>query len=377
MGKSGTGGIERLEQQFFALLRSGLWNKAIDVTLFEGEVAWRNLLEMGQKQTVLGVLADGIEKLPVAYRPPLSEIRWLQMQVVAMKRHYVLLNHTLKEISKDLRTAGIHAVLLKGQGVAQYYRYPEQRQCGDIDLYVSSEEYVQACNVVRNYGIATGEESENRAHCHFSRNQVTVEVHRLVTYSDDPFMDCKLQGIVNRYFQNTSSYKVLAETDIWLPPINFNAFYLFFHLVKHFIMEGVGLRQICDWTLFLHVHQREIDKEQLLDDVRSVGMLKLWKIFGCIAVNYIGLPMEEFPGFQPVAEKRVQRVINLIFYVGNFGHYTPQNGTRPANYYKGKLYSFHKRYWWKRQIMPLCPMLIGRWTFFSLFHSIKVVLLHR
>lgn len=49
-----------VEKQFFSLLRAGLWDLDVDTSLFEEPIDWQTILEMGRKQTVLGVLADGI-----------------------------------------------------------------------------------------------------------------------------------------------------------------------------------------------------------------------------------------------------------------------------------------------------------------------------
>ena len=174
-----------IENQFFALLRAGLWNKEPDMSLFEGDVAWGELLDMAKKQTVLGVLGDGIGKLPEEYRPSPADLHRLKSQLHLIRRSHLLLNATLKEVCARLREADIHPILLKGQGVALCYRYPEQRQCGDIDLYIPSGDYEKACSVVRDFGQKTGEESESIQHYHFTRNGVTIEIHRLAAYSVD------------------------------------------------------------------------------------------------------------------------------------------------------------------------------------------------
>ncbi len=121
------------EHCFFSLLRAGLWDKEADLQLFDRPVNWQVLLELGRKQTVLGVLADGIGKLPPALRPPSPILRPLQQELLQIRSGHILLNHVLREIWEKLVRAGICPVLLKGQGVAQYYVCPEQRRCGNID----------------------------------------------------------------------------------------------------------------------------------------------------------------------------------------------------------------------------------------------------
>lgn len=366
-----------IENQFFALLRAGLWNEEPDTSLFESNVDWDALLDKAKKQTVLGVIGDGIGMLPAEFRPLPADLHGLKSQLHLIRRSHLLLNTTLKEVCARLREADIHPVLLKGQGVAQCYRYPEQRQCGDIDLYIRPGDYEKACSVVRDFGRQTGKESENIQHYHFTRNGVTIEIHRLVAYSVVPEVNRKLQKLIAFYLQDETVCRYWKEAEVLLPPVNFDAFYLFYHFAKHFMQGGTGLRQICDWVRYLHVHQKEIDKERLLADIRSLGLMPLWELFGCIAVDYLGLPEQELPGFNADKREKAGRAVALIFQVGNFGHYAPVKGGRPKSYYRGKLYAFGKWLWWKQQIFTLEPAIFGRWSFYSFLHSMRVALLHQ
>ena len=47
--------MKSVEKQFFSLLRAGLWDLDVDTSLFEEPIDWQTILEMGRKQTVLGV----------------------------------------------------------------------------------------------------------------------------------------------------------------------------------------------------------------------------------------------------------------------------------------------------------------------------------
>ena len=55
----------------------------------------------------------------------------------------------LKTVWQALEKAGIRPVLMKGAGLAAYYPSPEQRQWGDIDLFVGKEQYHPACAAIR------------------------------------------------------------------------------------------------------------------------------------------------------------------------------------------------------------------------------------
>ena len=93
------GGRDRMtaddERRFFSLLRAGLWDKDVELCLFGSPVDWQSLLEQGRKQTVLGVLADGIGKLPPALRPPFPIHRSLQQELLHIRQGHILLTGNL------------------------------------------------------------------------------------------------------------------------------------------------------------------------------------------------------------------------------------------------------------------------------------------
>ena len=104
-------------------------------------------------------------------------------------------------------------------------------------------------------------------------------------------------------------------------------------MVGHFIHGGVGLRQVCDWALFLSARSADIDKERLSREIRFLHMEKFWRLFGGIAVDYLGLSGNSFPDFFFIGKKEMRRAMNLILETGNFGHYFFDLSLRPKNYY--------------------------------------------
>ena len=57
------------ENTFFSLLRLGLWGKYEDVPKLNNE-QWNDVLDLSNKQSLLGIIADAIELLPADKRPP-------------------------------------------------------------------------------------------------------------------------------------------------------------------------------------------------------------------------------------------------------------------------------------------------------------------
>lgn len=102
--------------QLFALLRAALWKEEVDVSLFKGAVDWKAVSALAFRQTVLGLLYEGIMRLPQEYRPERALILKLHSWCVQTVQRHHLLNEVWKEIAGRLEGEQIHCVLLKGQG---------------------------------------------------------------------------------------------------------------------------------------------------------------------------------------------------------------------------------------------------------------------
>lgn len=341
--------------QLFALLRSGLWKKQPDLSLFEGPAQWKEIFQIAQKQTVLGFLTDGISFLPADKQPDKSIQIKAHSFLVRTAQHHHLLNDIIRELSAKLRHAGIRSVLLKGQGLAQNYPDPLKRNCGDIDLYVGSKNYRQTCRLLAQWGMLQGKHEESIQHLHFDYRGVPIEIHRI---SGILYGLCR-----NRRFRKWSDELLQGNTcrqtdfggeTILLPPVRFDSLFIFYHMHRHLITGGVGLRQLCDCTMYLHTFRNEINREVLYQDLCRMGLMRVWKIFGSIAVRQLGLPQEEFPFYTDDAETEELSLFLLeevILRNGNFGHYNPDRRTRPDGYLSGKLFSLRNtlRYLQKMQ----------------------------
>ncbi|MBB4036616.1 hypothetical protein GGR21_002522 [Dysgonomonas hofstadii] len=344
--------------KFFALLRSGLWNSPIDTTLFSESVDWETILRMATMQTVNGILYDGINKLSSEKQPPASLMRKLYQTIVCIEQSHELLNQRLTEIIPLLQSEDIGLILLKGQGVAQNYPNPVRRQCGDIDLYVGKEDCEKATELLLSIGVEPENKTKKKSskHENFYLKGVSIELHFLAEKLQNP--------IYNKRFQNWTGYHLhgnnqrkwsLNNTEILLPPVNFNALYIFNHAFHHLISGGIGLRQLCDWTLFLYTFNNQIDKEELYKDLKSFGLLHAWKIFGYIVVNYLGLNEDIFPFYSDKYKNESEKVLKKILQSGNFGFYNPGKSEHPTGFLSGKFHSFLLKQKWLIDIFPIFP----------------------
>ncbi len=337
--------MSRTEEQFFTLLQSGLWGSPVDISLFSDDTDWPAILKIAVMQTVSGIVFDGISRLSSELQPPTTIMRQLYQTVIRIEQSHELLNERLTRIIPLLQSEDIYPILLKGQGVAQNYPNPVRRQCGDIDLYIGKKDYKRACELAVGRGIVSNDILESHKHFHFDWDGVEIEFHHIVEKLPDPFKNKRFQYWTQYHLQkNKLNVWNLNNTEVLLPSANFDALYIFNHAFHHFISDGIGCRQLCDWVMYLHRFHAQIDRQELMKDLKAFGLLRAWQIFGCIAVHQLGLTKEEFPFYTDKIREVSQKIIlKDILLLGNFGRYDPKWKTRPPGYLSGKLHNFRMK----------------------------------
>lgn len=315
------------QQQFLELLKAGMWGKAPDSSFFIDSVDWKQIYKTSMEQAVLGLIADGIELLPKEFYPSKEILTRFIMSKVQIRKQNLAMNREINKIVDILHESGIRPILLKGQGIAQYYINPESRSCGDIDIYVGIENYNKCCSILLSSDKASKEKIEdNFLHLGFSYNGIELEIHRKAGYLKNPELDASFQKWTIDALDNRGEHELPIWNnegkDVTLPDHTYNAFFLIQHIAKHITSEGIGFRQICDWIMFIHRNHTEIDRNSLQNRIREYRMSEIWNEFCLLAIKYLGLPIDELP-IKPTdpSSSKSKDLLKQIFMSGNFGRF--------------------------------------------------------
>ena len=334
------------QKQFLELLRAGLWGTPADPSLFQEGVDWQTILRIAHQQTTSILVADGIATLPDKLCPPKSQIYKLAIKRTDNTLTHQLLNSTINQITTIFNAEGIPSVLLKGQGVAQNYRIPESRMCGDIDLYVGKKNFLRAYDILAKIeGIKMPDTSECESHILAKLGDVVIELHHKTCVLYGKKTDLSWQGWTQ---ESIGAHMNCQKLPIWendgqeiaLPSPTYNALYILQHAARHMMTEGIGFRHICDWAMFLYRHHQEIDKDQLAKKLKEYRMDLPWKEFAILAHDLLGLPTEYIPLYPTEPSSKTETLARHIFESGNFGRYSSQQRSHDQSYVKRKWRNF-------------------------------------
>ena len=215
------------------------------------EADWKELYAIAQKQCLVGVLFDGIKKLPAEYVGMKKELllQWMAESQMLEKAN-VRLNDAAIQVSEWFRKKGFRTCILKGQGNALMYPNPYSRTPGDIDIWVEGGDK-RVISFVRSI---SPHEKACYHHIEFpSYKGVEVEVHYRPSFLLCFRHNRKLQKYYERVKEEQFSHRVMLgeQGEIAIPMVEFNLIFQLTHIFSHLTNEGIGLRQLVDYYYVL------------------------------------------------------------------------------------------------------------------------------
>lgn len=305
---------------FFELIQIALGNREC-LSLTPSAQEWVDIYKESERQAVTGILIHGIDRLPAEQRPSQALLlQWIGVGQMIEQRNR-LLNGRCKELLSNLTSAGLHPTILKGQGIAQCYPETLQkiRQPGDIDVYVSDGR-----EKALEYSRSVGQNNIDWDYKHLHLNvwdDTEVEMHYHVEVLLNLWKNRKLQKWFKAHAEQLYGHTESTDnTDLTTPTAEFNVFYILLHIYRHFLYEGVGLRQVVDYHFVLRtVHGEGLMVQDYVGAVRDFGMEKFAKGLMWVMYETLGMP-REWMLWEP-DEKEGRYILEQVMTGGNFGHH--------------------------------------------------------
>ena len=118
-----------------------------------------------------------------------------------------------------------------------------------------------------------------------------------------------------------SQHSTLNSKQATFPVPNnaFNRIYILVHIYRHLFAEGVGLRQLLDYYFVLQQGFTEVEREETLRTLRSLGMMRFTRAVMWVLQEVYGMP-DRYLLTSP-DEEEGEFLLDEIMLAGNFGKY--------------------------------------------------------
>ena len=310
-------------QPFFALLRLAMTGEQFDAVPTAEE--WSELYQMAGQQSVTGLCYTAFPHLTKAQQPPVElMVRWMG-EAEDIRRMNELQNQEAARLTRLFTEAGRRSAILKGQANARLYPDRLSRQVGDIDIWAEGGKkgvvaLLMELGLVTELGSTSvdGKPTSSYHHVHLrpTKDHIVVEVHfRPSSGNFNPFTNRRLQRWLE---QEIASSCQPVDEGFNVPSVRFALMMQLSHIQRHFLVVGIGLRQICDYYWLLK-NSTEEDRREVASHLSSFGLR-----FTASALMWVlgeVLHLDEGLMLCQPDNYRGEWMLREIMAGGNFGHH--------------------------------------------------------
>lgn len=272
---------------FFDLLRASLGVQPGLSRSFSAQ-EWGAVYEICRQQGVAGVVFDFVKTLPREEAPAFELLmEWLSVTTnveTVMQR----IQQTSEEIAQRMAERDIPLIVLKGLAFSQYYPQPLHREFGDLDCYLMGKKAEGDLLVAELGGTM---EEVGLKHSHLDYKGLTIENHLYFTDFNNTPTGIATERLLAQLIHEGCS--PLGDTRLLCPPPLFNALFLLKHAQSHFISEGIRVRHVLDWALFLRAEEETLDWSRLVSMLETTRTAPFAAVMTAIASQYLGIHIHD------------------------------------------------------------------------------------
>ena len=258
---------------------------------------WEDLMALAERQGVLAIAVDGLQVLIEAHKGEIIAVKespaewqmWLLENIGQLTQYEVMNSQQKKvveELSEMMAAEGVRMMVFKGQANAALYPCPEHRAVGDIDCWLFGDAE-KGDEIAKAHGAEVS--FDWYRHSKIDYKGETIENHRVM--SDTRGSKAK-QAMENdlRFMVNGGWLTVIDGCGkAMMPSPQFNACFLTYHGLHHFLSEGLRMKQILDWAMFLQKEQDKVDRDAYWNFCRIYKLERFAEVMMYIATEYLGV----------------------------------------------------------------------------------------
>lgn len=339
---------------FLKLVRNALWQTKEELPEELSVNMAANIIRGCREQGLAGLVVDAL----VRNRVRVPEEQYLEMMVMLMrvKQGNEEVNGGLRRLMELFDGQGIDFMVVKGQVVGAYYPEPMLRQTGDIDYYCDAQNFTKAQEAIHEAWGIIAQRYNYEHHVCFNYEGITYEGHFVLTKFYNKEKDRYWQQLVD---EDQGCTVMVDGMKVRTLSPTLHALFVFIHLYKHMLNQGISFRQFCDLAVLLHYCHEEIDHEKVQEILKTMGLQRAYRAIGCVLTDSLGMPAKDLGCELTDKDRRfTKRIFGIVRCHGNMGHHNlhhPEIGWKHSVEVATMKLSHLAKLW------PLAPAYSCRW----------------
>ncbi len=258
---------------------------------------WKGLMALAKRQGVAAIAFDGVQRLFEVYQKkimaaadaPAEWMRWV-FECTGLMTQYEQMNLQQKEviskIADILDQEGVRMMIFKGQANASLYKRPNHRAAGDIDCWLFGDAD-RGDSILKRNGASV--DFNWYRHSKIAFHHETIENHRVMGHTRGSKKMKEMERELEAMLEPSELKAIDGCGKALMPSVKFNACFLTYHALHHFITEGLKMKQILDWAMFLQIQQKEVDWNVYNSFCERYNLNRFAAVMNYIAVEHLGV----------------------------------------------------------------------------------------
>ncbi|MBR2280670.1 MAG: nucleotidyltransferase family protein [Ruminococcus sp.] len=275
------------------------------------------LLREAQAQTVYNTVFPFVEerlKLRAPERYEAFNERYLAKLIVNTGNY-----HDHSELDRVLTKEKIPYAVIKGINSAYYYPDSALRDMGDVDFLVSEGDFESAEAAIKELGFKHNHGESGDTHIAYDRPGLSImEMHRTVNGVPETKAGELIQAEIDTTIATARRIEFASVSCMTADDFH-HGLIMLLHTASHMTKEGIGLRHLCDWAVFVNSFTDKEFTDMFESKLKSFG---LWRFCGILTKTcelYLGIDKKEFTSEINISGDLAKRVLVDILSGGNFG----------------------------------------------------------
>lgn len=280
-------------------------------------IDWDNINYLAKAHCLVPIIYETVHRLSQDIEVPkriLDEWKYL-----SIKQGLDQFSQT-KELHRILDAAkvrNVNFIIFKGPILAGLYPKANMRISSDLDLLADRNDKDRVLALFEELGYTKEEEvsKENVLVFGLASSNIIVELHFSL------WEDFHGKRIDQLEFMGLTKSETLITTDIGgreVVTLGYceHLIYQLFHIIKHFTLEGIGLRYLLDVTLYINQYINNIDLKHLWTCLSTLQYTEFCEQFFLICIQHLGLTDEILNGRKV---RQIEEINDFVLDLGTYG----------------------------------------------------------
>lgn len=227
--------------------------------------------------------------------------------------------HDHGELDRIMTENNIPYAVIKGIASAYYYPDSNMRDMGDVDFLVKEEDFEKTEALVQKLGYKYDHGESGDVHVAYERPGLSIlEIHRSVNGIPKNAKGALIKNEIEKAVP-TSRRIEFASASCNIVSEYLHGLIMLLHMVSHMTKEGIGLRHLCDWAVFVNSFTDERFREIFEAKLKSFGLWKFCCIITKTCMEYLKIDEKDFVYEVEIESGLTEAVLDDILGGGNFG----------------------------------------------------------